>query len=482
MRNVLDHTKPIQRYFEEISRIPRETEHEKEISDYVIRFAKEHELDWNRDALWNVIVKKPASEGYEKARPLILQAHMDMVCARTLDSRHDFRKDPIELVLKDHILRAKDTSLGADDGFGVAYMLAVLEDNTLKHPALECIFTTQEEHKTMVGAEYFDVSVLQGKRMIGLDGDGETVTFTASACSDLVIASKPLKFEPASGSVISFDIQKVTGNVISGVIHQECGNAIKMAVRMLEGVSHAQCSFFLCQLEGGTGENRSPQNCHVVLMCDPKDEETIKNIILQGFRKMKNEFLKGDFQAELEFQDVQVPEKMIPEKETQEILHFVYLLPNNLFQADVRNKELVSVNTMGISGISEESFQVTMSARSLMESPEQEFLRHMYLLCEAYGFRYETSVRYRSWEYNPDSELRRIANQIYMENCGQELREVTCPGGLEPSWFYSKIPNLDIIMLGPIHDNMHTVDEFLDMDSFERVYGYLLQMMERMTD
>ena len=162
--------------------------------------ARERGLSCRRDAWWNVVVEKPASDRYEKAGPLILQAHMDMVCAKTMDSSHNFRTDPIELVL-------------------------------------ECVFTTQEEHKSMVGAELFDVSGLRGKRMIGLDGDGETVTYVVSACSDQVRAKKHLEFVSASGPALCFEISKVTGIVIRGVTHQECANAVKMAARIWRALS-----------------------------------------------------------------------------------------------------------------------------------------------------------------------------------------------------------------------------------------------------
>lgn len=190
---ILDQTKPICRFFEEISKIPRETEHEEEISDYLLKFAKDRNLECWRDGLWNVVIKKPESKGREHLKPIILQAHTDMVCARIPESSHDFRKDPIEFVVNGNILRARDTSLGADDGFGVAYILAILDDDTIAHPPLECVFTTQEEHKSMVGAENLDVSGLTAKRMINLDGDGETATFVSSACSDLVTVSHSIE-------------------------------------------------------------------------------------------------------------------------------------------------------------------------------------------------------------------------------------------------------------------------------------------------
>ena len=187
MAFVLDQTKPNQKYFEAICGIPHPSTEEKAVSDYVCSVAEKLGLNYEQDKFWNVIVRKPASKGYEDAPVVMLEGHMDMVCVKTPESTHDFSHDPIEIYVDDKgDIRAKDTTLGADDGFGAAYMLAVLEDDTLPHPPLECVFTVQEETGT-IRAEQLDKSLLKAKRMINLDGDEEGATFVACSCSDRVL-------------------------------------------------------------------------------------------------------------------------------------------------------------------------------------------------------------------------------------------------------------------------------------------------------
>ena len=190
MAFVLDQTKPNQKYFEAICGIPHPSTEEKAVSDYVCSVAEKLGLNYEQDKFWNVIVRKPASKGYEDAPVVMLEGHMDMVCVKTPESTHDFSHDPIEIYVDDKgDIRAKDTTLGADDGFGAAYMLAVLEDDTLPHPPLECVFTVQEETGT-IGAEQLDKSLLKAKRMINLDGDEEGATFVACSCSDRVLLDR----------------------------------------------------------------------------------------------------------------------------------------------------------------------------------------------------------------------------------------------------------------------------------------------------
>lgn len=214
-KNILNHVHPIEKYFEEISRIPRGIRNEKAISDYVVAFAKARNLDVYQDEYWNVIVKKPAGPGGENKAPIALQAHLDMVCAKTPDSAHDFEKDSIELILTDGVLTARDTTLGADDGFGVSYILAILDDKKLPHPPLECIFTVQEESNNE-GAQFLDKSRISADRMIGLDGDSETSTFVSCFCSHRLVMEKNFERTLPKGKAYAVTVDELSMGGISG--------------------------------------------------------------------------------------------------------------------------------------------------------------------------------------------------------------------------------------------------------------------------
>lgn len=482
---ILDQSKPIHRFFEEIAQIPRETEYEKEISDYLMRFAEERGLECWRDELWNVVIKKPASEGYENAKPVILQAHIDMVCSKTTESAHDFRKDPIELVLEGRILRAKDTSLGADDGFGVAYMLAILDDDSLRHAPLECVFTSQEEHKTMVGAEKMDVAGLMGKRLINLDGDGETDTFVSSACSDQITISHSIESRvPVQDPVFEMKVKKMTGSVIKGVADADCANAVKVIFRILAALLDEGYHVRLCEVSGGIGENRSPAEAKAVFSCSEPDQLVLKAKVQTAFDGFIMQYEGTEFGGEMEIEAAAEGSSYtaIPLELSRKIINMFYLLPNNMVQENIQNGGAEAISTFGIFRTTEYAVEAVLSSRSLHKEAEEEHIRHVRMLCSVLGFDVSVIPRYRSWAYNKGSELRRLFNEVYMEKQNTTLREIICPGGLEVSWFAAKIPGLDAVTIGPIHDNVHTYNEFLDLDSFDRVYDILLTVLERIRE
>lgn len=483
---ILDHTKPIHRYFEEISQIPRETEHEEEISDYLMKFAEDRGLEHWRDDLWNVVIKKPASEGYENAKPVILQAHTDMVCSKTTESSHDFRKDPIEFVLEGNILRAKDTSLGADDGFGVAYILAILDDRTMKHPPLECVFTTQEEHKSMVGAEKMDVSGLSGKRMINLDGDGETATFVSSACSDQITISHSIESRvPVQDKVFEMTVKNMTGSVIKGVADNDCANAVKVIFRIFASLQDEGYHIRLCEVNGGTGENRSPAEAKSVFSCNEEDSLVLAAKIQTIFDAFISQYEGTEYAGELRIGPAAEEKSMysaIPLELSRKIITMFYLLPNNMVQADLKSGDAESISTFGLFRTTEYAAEAVLSVRSMHKEAEDTFIRHVRMLSGVLGFDIRVIPRYRSWAYNKNSEIRRLFNEVYMEKQNTTLEEIICPGGLEVSWFVSKIPELDAITIGPVHDNVHTYNEYMDLDSFDRVYDIVVTVLERMKE
>lgn len=475
---VLDQSRSINRYFEEISKIPRETEHEEKISDYVVEFAKDHGMRWTRDDYLNVIIWKEASAGYEDAEPVILQSHMDMVCSKTPDSSHDFRKDPIELILDGNTLRAKDTSLGADDGYGMAYILSVLDDDSLAHPPLECVFTTQEEHKTMVGAEHLDVSELKGRRLINIDGDVEEAIFVSSASSDLIKVSKTFSREKATGEGYELTVKNLTGDVIRGVTDQDCGNAIKILFRILKGLEVSGYDVRLASADGGVGENRSPRDAKAVFTCRG-GRENVENEIKKEFGKCMCQYESTEFSGDFDLEEKPV-DLVIGAAESMSVINFFYLLPNNLFQADVRDGSFDSMSTFGIVETQRENIKGIISARSLHQESEHQLVQHIITLAETCGFRVDVSARYRSWPYRERSPLRDLFKALYMEKTGRPLEECICPGGLEISWFAHKIEGLDAYSLGQHHENCHTINEFMDMDSFYRVYDLLVEALASM--
>lgn len=481
MECVLDQTIDIYRFFEEISRVPRESTHEEAISNYLAEFAEERGLWCRRDELHNVFIKAKGTAGYEDHEPLILQAHMDMVCEKRPDSNHDFRKDPVKLVVKDGKIRAEDTSLGADDGFGMAYMLAILDDTAGEkycHPPLECIFTIDEE-SGMTGAYGFDVSDVQGRTLINLDAEQEGVTYVGSVCSDKTVVSGAFeKRVPCFDTVAKMTLDGITGDVFLGGADPEVGNAIKMSFRMLASLLDDGTEVGICSAEGGTAENRNPLSCEIVFSCS-EDYGAVTEKLAGRFDEMMRLYSGTEFGGKIGFSRAASPDMLSPE-DSSRLIKMMYLMEANTFASDVNTGKMEALHMLGVIELDGCSCIVTGSTRARHKVSGGELKRHIRYTAEAFGFEFSSSERISSWHSDPGSRIRKLFNEVLMEKQGTELKEDICPGGLEVSVFVRKIPGLDAITIGPTHENVHTFYEYLDMASYERTFGVLTEVLKRM--
>ena len=479
MKNILDHDMPVYRFFEEISRIPRESCHEKEISDYLVEFARAQGLWYRRDELNNVFIKKNGTEGYEDHPPVLLQAHMDMVCEKKPESDHDFRKDPIKLVVKDRHLMAEDTSLGADDGFGMAYMLTLLADEGhYSHPPLECLFTIDEE-SGMTGARGFDVSDVESRTLINLDSEQEGVTYVGCVCSDKTVVSKNLrKRVPCSGTVVKMTVDGITGDVFLGGSDPEVGNAIKMSFRMLAELLDEGIQVGICSAEGGTAENRNPLSCEIIFSCD-EDYDAVTGLLEKAFNEMMERYRGTEFSAAISFERAEAGDVVSPE-ESDRLIRMMYLMESNTFASDIATGKMEALHMLGVIELNGSRFTMTGSTRARHRDMGEELCRHIRYTAETFGCDFARSERIISWQSSPDSRIKALFNEVLMEKQGVKLKEDICPGGLEISVFVRRIPGLDAITIGPTHENVHTFHEYLDMDSYERTFDVLTEVLRRM--
>lgn len=477
-KNILNHVHPIEKYFEEISRIPRGIRNEKAISDYVVAFAKARNLDVYQDEYWNVIVKKPAGPGGENKAPIALQAHLDMVCAKTPDSAHDFEKDSIELILTDGVLTARDTTLGADDGFGVSYILAILDDKKLPHPPLECIFTVQEESNNE-GAQFLDKSRISADRMIGLDGDSETSTFVSCFCSHRLVMEKNFERTLPKGKAYAVTVDELSMGVYQGVCHPECGNAIKMTARILMQALLSGVSLELVSWEGGKAENQNPFFSRAVIYTETEREE-LEKILRDEFALMMEEFEDERYVGRLQVEScADTQNQAMTASDSKALVEAVYLMPSNLVQSTLDGVS-ASVSNIGLIAVSGGHSQLTLSTRSKHFSMEKQVLQRCRSVGENHGFTVHTESRYSPWPYDKDSEMRSLANRIMLRERGCVMEEEVCPGGLELGWFFDGKDQLDVLQLGPDLEGLHTPEEKMDMASFHRVYDLLRNMLAEM--
>lgn len=475
--HILDWSIPYHRHFEEMTRIPHGSCNEKEYSDYLVSFAKKHSFRYKQYDAGSVIIYKPASAGYEGHPPVILQAHIDMVCEKTPGSTHDFLKDPLELYIENGFVRAKDTTLGADDGAGVAYILAILEETELAHPPLECIFTVQEEVSS-VGVEALDPKDITARRMIGLDDGGGTTTFVSSAGGVILELERMITREPVQNPVWRLEVSGLSGGHSGPCISEEKGSAIQIAVRILCHL-HREAGVRIAALEGGSAGNAIPEEC-VVCFTSSAAAEQVKRIVDEQTAAVERELAASDSGVRICLTEGSA-ETALSTGESGEILTFLRLLPNGMRHKSMEIEGLtVASENLGVVRMEQGCMRIESHLRGALDSYVEELLLEYRLLSERFGFQVRETDRYPSWPYDASSSMRKLMMEVYTQITGGEIRPIAVHGGLECGYFKGKFPDMDIVTVGPTTLNMHTTEEALELKSFDNIYQVVITMLSRL--
>lgn len=473
--NVLDHSKLHQKYFEEISRIPRASYKEEKIADYLEEFAKQKGLTCKRDEMNNVIIYKPASAGYEDHPAVILQAHTDMVCEKNADCEHDFDHDPIDLYVEDGILKARGTTLGADDGMGCAYMMAVL-DMKLEHPALECVFTSQEE-VGLNGAFALKPEYFTAKKYVNLDFGGHGIgTCTTSAGGEMVGLKKPVEYETCELPAYRVFVTGLKGGHSGGCIHLELGNALKVCARILKEIS-GSCDMRIIDLNGGLKNNAIPRECEAVFASQACEAE-IRKAFDRMTAEIKNElrFQEPGFRVTLEKAE---GSRAICEETSADIIDLMYLLPTGLRHRSLEIKDLpVASENLASVRCREDFVEFQYSIRAEKMSYRDQMEKELCILSCMYDMTMDVYSKFPSWEFNPDSRLRQTLMETYRSVKGTEMELLATHGGLECGVFCDMIPGLDVVTLGAETDGAHTPKEQMNLRSFDETFEILKQFLK----
>ena len=478
MKQVLDWSKAHQRYFEEMTRIPHGSYHEKQYSDYLAEFARSHGLRYKQYDIGNVIIYKEASKGYEDHPAVVIQAHMDMVCEKTPESSHDFEKDPLKLYIEDGWLCADGTTLGADDGTGVSYMLAILEDNTLAHPALECVFTAMEEIG-LDGALALGPEDIKGRRYINLDGGGGGVETVTTAAGGLRWnGSMNLHREAAKAAAYRLIVGGLEGGHSGGCIHLEKGNAIKLCGRILKELQK-EGSLVLSAVDGGSKDNAIPRDCWAEFVTD-MDEDVLREKIRIFAGLLRDELRYSDSGLTVVLEKVQVPETWSRE-ESDRLVDFLFICPTGLRHRNMNIKDhTIASENLAVVKTSGCQVKISVSMRSAFESFIEEMAQELRILGNLYGFDQEEAGRYPAWGYEEKSSLREAMRAAVKRCTGTELVEKAVHGGLECGVAKNKWPDMDIITMGPTAEAVHSPDERLDLQSFDNCYKVLCDLLENL--
>lgn len=467
-------------FFEDISAIPRGSANEKAISDYLVAFAEERNLWYHRDALFNVIIKKPASAGAKEKPAVMLQGHTDMVCEKLAGVAHDFTTDPLDLIIKDGVLSANGTTLGGDNGAAVACMLAILDDDTLTHPALECVFTTQEEIG-LNGAEALDKSLLSARTMINLDSEDEGVATVSCAGGLRFGLIRPITRSKKEGMLLHLEATGLLGGHSGTDINKEHQNANLLMARMINHLFH-NTDALLVDFNGGTKDNAIPRETSATLFYS--DEVAAKNAENLALA------LSADFSSEIcpyepAFQFLVSTENgtadVISAEDGKAFITAMCLAPNGV---QFRNMNLdgftVTSLNLGIAATDETSASLVFAPRSSVATLMSALKEKLCLLAETFGFEVSMHGEYPGWSFAEVSPIRDVFVQSYKELFHDDLKIEAIHAGLECGLFSDAIPGLDAIAVGPTIRGCHTPDEHLPLDSFERFYELLTDVLKKL--
>ena len=468
-------------YFEEISAIPRASRNEAAVADYLCSFAKDHGLWYKRDEANNVIIKKPGSKGHEDDPALILQGHTDMVCVKLPDCEHDFDKDPIELEIKDGWLTAKGTTLGADDGIAVAYMLAFLAKEDYVHPPLECIFTSMEEIG-LLGAMALDVSDLKGKMMINMDGGAseDHMSVVSSAGGQVYDFYRNVSFEPASGDALKLTIRGLLGGHSAIVIDQGRGNALKLMARILTAIA-ARMELHIASFEGGMKMNAIVSDADAVITVPAGKGSEAVSIAESLAADIKNE-LKVSDPGFVFTCDKAETDKVMSLADSRALMSFIELLPDGIhvMSQEMKGLILLSSNVGVLEFLPDGRLHVLDCIRAVEDTLRDEISQRYETLAALCGFEAVRGTGFGSWPYDSGSKLRALCSGVYKRMFGKDMVYTYSHGGLECGELTAKIPGLDIVCICPTAREAHTTEEAMNLESFGRIYNCLLEIFKEL--
>lgn len=476
----LDSTKVFE-YFEEISNIPRGSGNNTAISNYLVDFAKAHNLKYRKDQAENIIIWKDASKGCETKETVILQGHMDMVCEKEEDSNHDFTKDSLELCVDGDVIYAKGTTLGGDDGIAIAYALAILDDDTLVHPPLEVVITTDEE-TGMFGAEALDCSDLKGKYFINIDSEEEGTILTSCAGGARVDARFSIGKLKKEGYVMTAKLTGLQGGHSGTEINKNRENAVYMLGRLMTALKHRKVDFRLMNIQGGQKDNAIPRSAEMELLMF--DLEEAKKNVMEIVHELEQEMESSEKDANFSvtFSEKQKVD-IIDENVTRKINIFMELMPNGIQRMSAAIPGLVESSlNLGICKSDEHEVRFSYSLRSSKKSYKEYMKNKLKDLIKEVGGVFETYGEYPAWEYRADSKLRDVMVQVYKDQYGNEPKIEAIHAGLECGIVSGKMPELDMVSIGPDTFDIHTTKERLSISSTKRVYRFLLTVLERLCD
>lgn len=469
-------------YFEEICGIPHGSGNEKAVSDYCAAFAKSHGLQVRQDEANNVVIRKPASAGYENAPVVMLQGHMDMVCEKNSDVEFDFEKEGLRLKVDGDFVSAEGTTLGGDDGIAVAFALAILEDDSLEHPELEVVITTDEE-VGMKGASVLDVSDLKAGCLLNLDNESEGQILTSCAGGMKSRAALPVRFVEWEGVGAEVKISGLKGGHSGAEIHCGRANANRLLGRLLFELNK-ELNVGVREVSGGMKDNAIPREAQAKIVLRPEDAARAGEIRDQFAADIQDEFGAADPQIKIELKIESEKERefrIFHPADMERILFMFIQSPNGIQTMSMELPGLVESSlNMGVVRTEGEEVSFCWAVRSSKKSLKFYISDQLAYMTEFLGGTYSYDGEYPHWSYRSHSPIRDVVAAAYKELFGKDAHIEAIHAGLECGLISEKMPDLDIVALGPDIFDIHTPDEHLSISSVQRTYRLIRTVLSRM--
>ena len=471
------------KHFHSLTRIPRPTGQMEEVTRFVMDFGKALNLETRQDRAGNVLICKPATKGYESAKTVILQSHLDMVPQKNADVAHDFAQDPIQAYVDGEWVKARSTTLGADNGIGCAMMMAFIEDETLEHPAIEALFTIDEE-VGMDGANGLEKGFLQGSLMLNLDteDDGELCIGCAGGRDvNVSFRYKPVTEIEKGDIAFKVSLRGLKGGHSGVQIHLGRANANKLMNRFLkEVVSNYEAR--IASIQGGSLRNAIPRESFVVLTIPEQLSDDLLDLVAEYEELFRNDFIGIEEGISFKVERTELPKSLIPEQVQDDLINAVEGCPNGVisYLADFPGVVESSLN-LALVESSEDGIDVKLLVRSSSESRKDWVCSSVESLFMLAGARVVFEGDYPGWQPNAQSELLNTMERIYLEKFNQRPKVMVIHAGLECGIIQSNVEQkLDIVSFGPTITGAHSPDEAVKIDTVERSYDYLVSILSQL--
>jgi dipeptidase D len=468
------------KYFSEILEIPRPSKKEEKIIAYLLNFGQKHNLETIQDESGNILIRKPASKGMEDRLSVVLQSHMDMVCEKNSDTIHDFNNDPIKAYIDGNWVRSKGTTLGADDGIGIAAQLALLASKNIKHGPIECLFTVDEE-TGLTGAFELKPDFFKSKILINLDSEDEGELFIgcAGGMDTVITFAYDTEKVPSDFKAFQVSVTGLKGGHSGDEIDKGFGNSIKILNRFLWKGSN-KYDLRISNIDGGNLRNAIPREAFATFALHKDDEKSMRELFDQYRNEIINEFDTIETNLKIELTQKELPQWVIDEPTQFDLLNSLYACPHGVIAMSSKIKGLVetSTNLASIKFIQDNQILITTSQRSSTNSSKVDIGNMVQSVFRLANANVLHSNGYPGWAPNTNSEVLTITKTSYQKLFGVEPVVRAIHAGLECGLFLEKYSGLDMISFGPTIKGAHSPDERLDIETTEKFWKLLLDVLE----